>query len=188
MSSAITTAITDKLVDHVEEYVKKELASHDASHDWWHVYRVAQNALHLGKLESLSQDSLCIVRLAALLHDVKDWKYGGTQQESESVITVGTNAEADVHLDGNMWPPKRRCPSNTFASCLVCAYADCIPSQDLLRSQNVHQSVIDQVLAIIRTVGFKEELASGPRPELSIEAAVVQDADRYGAALHLVFQ
>jgi HD superfamily phosphodiesterase len=110
MSSVITTAITDKLVDHVAEYVKKELASHDASHDWWHVYRVAQNALHLGKLESLSQDSLCIVRLAALLHDVKDWKYGGTQQESESVITVGTNAEADIRLDGNMWPPKRRFP------------------------------------------------------------------------------
>jgi HD superfamily phosphodiesterase len=32
-------------------------------------------ALQLGLLEGLDPNSLCTVELAALLHDIRDWKY-----------------------------------------------------------------------------------------------------------------
>ena len=43
-----------------------------SGHDWWHVYRVWKNAIHIGKQESVD---IFVVELAALLHDVADWKF-----------------------------------------------------------------------------------------------------------------
>jgi len=53
----------------------RELLAGDASgHDWWHVERVRRLALRLARQEGA--DAL-VAELAALLHDVADWKTSG---------------------------------------------------------------------------------------------------------------
>ena len=54
------------------EFVKKKLSNDTSGHDWWHIYRVWQNAKHIGQKEKAD---LFIVELGALLHDIADWKF-----------------------------------------------------------------------------------------------------------------
>ncbi|TMW57388.1 hypothetical protein Poli38472_003313 [Pythium oligandrum] len=63
------------LVQQTAEFVKEQLQSNDASHDWRHIERVWTLARALAKEENVSDESLEIVDLAALLHDIDDWKY-----------------------------------------------------------------------------------------------------------------
>lgn len=62
--------IIQKTADHVRE----KMAGESSGHDWWHVYRVWRIAVRLGKKEKAD---LFIVELAALLHDIADWKFHG---------------------------------------------------------------------------------------------------------------
>lgn len=51
----------------------KELTSNDCTgHDWWHIYRVWKMACYIAKKENAN---IFIVELAALLHDIDDWKF-----------------------------------------------------------------------------------------------------------------
>ena len=65
------------IVADAEAFVRLELAGIDGSHDWWHINRVRTLALSLASEERLPAASLEVVELAALLHDVRDWKYSG---------------------------------------------------------------------------------------------------------------
>jgi len=64
-----------QLVENTEQYVRTELQNRDASHDFDHINRVRKLALQLGKLEGLDANTLAVVEVAALLHDIRDWKY-----------------------------------------------------------------------------------------------------------------
>ena len=72
-----TAADASNIITAAEAFVREELAGMDGSHDWWHIHRVRQNALSLASEENLPAASLEVVELAALLHDVRDWKYSG---------------------------------------------------------------------------------------------------------------
>ena len=43
-----------------------------SGHDWWHIYRVWQTSLYITAREKVDRD---VVQLAALLHDIGDWKF-----------------------------------------------------------------------------------------------------------------
>ena len=60
------------IIERIAEKVKKDLKNEGSGHDWWHVYRVWEMAKHILKEES---GDTFIVELAALLHDVGDWKF-----------------------------------------------------------------------------------------------------------------
>lgn len=60
------------IIRETEEYVRKTLSGEGSGHDWWHVYRVWKNAVFIGKKE---QADLFVIQLAALLHDIADWKF-----------------------------------------------------------------------------------------------------------------
>ncbi|KAB2047689.1 hypothetical protein ES319_A13G064800v1 [Gossypium barbadense] len=64
-------------VKRAEQLVETSMKGNDASHDASHVWRVRDLALSLAREEGLSSnpDSMEIVELAALLHDVGDYKY-----------------------------------------------------------------------------------------------------------------
>jgi uncharacterized protein len=49
-----------------------KLENEASGHDWWHVYRVWKNAIQIGRSEKVD---LFVVQLAALLHDIADWKF-----------------------------------------------------------------------------------------------------------------
>ena len=61
-----------KVVDKTAKYVESKLSGEGSGHDWWHVYRVWKNAIHIGKQEKAD---MFVVELAALLHDIADWKF-----------------------------------------------------------------------------------------------------------------
>ena len=67
------------LIADTEAYVKSEMASNDSSHDWNHIERVRRLAYYIAKEEGLDGENQLIVELSALLHDIKDWKYSGSE-------------------------------------------------------------------------------------------------------------
>lgn len=62
----------EEIIKRTADYVKSRLDGEGSGHDWWHIYRVWKNALHIGKKECAD---LFVVQLAALLHDIADWKF-----------------------------------------------------------------------------------------------------------------
>ena len=86
-----------ELIEHTADYVKTALAGEGSGHDWWHTYRVWKTARRIGRSE---RADLLIVELAALLHDIADWKgHGGDS-------TVGPEAArswlASLDVDGSV--------------------------------------------------------------------------------------
>ena len=67
------------LIESAKETVKELMKSNDPSHDWYHVERVWKNAVHIAEQEKILNKDLIIdmeiVELAALFHDVVDFKY-----------------------------------------------------------------------------------------------------------------
>ncbi len=70
----------EQIVQKTVDFVKEKLSQESSGHDWWHVYRVWQNAIKIGAGEDVD---MFVVQLAALLHDIADWKLHGGD------ITVG---------------------------------------------------------------------------------------------------
>jgi uncharacterized protein len=67
------------LVDKTEKMVREQMAGMEGSHDFEHIDRVRRMALFLAEKEG---GDLFIVEMAALLHDLEDWKYSGDATEN----------------------------------------------------------------------------------------------------------
>lgn len=65
--------MNSKVIQATSVFVQREMKDKDGSHDFHHVKRVVKNALKIAKREKAVDLELVI--LAALLHDVRDWKY-----------------------------------------------------------------------------------------------------------------
>jgi uncharacterized protein len=65
-----TTEIINRTADHVQAVLSGE----GSGHDWWHIERVWRIARRIGQAEGVD---LPVVELAALLHDIADWKAHG---------------------------------------------------------------------------------------------------------------
>lgn len=63
-------------IARTEEHIRNSTAPDQSSHDWWHIWRVRNLALRLAREEGIVE-GLGVVELAALLHDIADWKYAG---------------------------------------------------------------------------------------------------------------
>ncbi|KAK6158297.1 hypothetical protein DH2020_005611 [Rehmannia glutinosa] len=76
-----------EIIVKAEELVKSAMKGNDASHDAAHAFRVRDLALSLAHEEGLSAspDSILIVELAALLHDIGDYKYMRDPSEGKIV-------------------------------------------------------------------------------------------------------
>lgn len=67
-----------EILTKTEIHVRQKLEGEGSGHDWWHIHRVRNTALKLGKEE---RANLFIVELAALLHDIADHKFHGGDEE-----------------------------------------------------------------------------------------------------------
>jgi len=140
----------------VEDWVKRELAAMDGSHDWWHIHRVRNNALAIARCERPADEDPAfdlVVELAALVHDVRDWKYSGDPE-------AGTEAIARDVAD------------------MIRAITDHHPNV-LRRVLNVVQGVgfKDE----LPSSGETRDEATRSKRDLPLELKVVQDADRLDA-------
>jgi uncharacterized protein len=67
------------IIQKTSEYIKQEFSEDSSGHDWWHIYRVWKNALAICDQEKADK---FIVELAALLHDLDDWKFNESDDET----------------------------------------------------------------------------------------------------------
>ncbi len=68
-----------KLVKMTANFVRKKLEGDGSGHDWWHIDRVWRLAKRLQVNEG---GDLLNIELAALLHDIADWKFHGEDVEA----------------------------------------------------------------------------------------------------------
>lgn len=70
-----------KVLKDTESYIQKYFENEGSGHDWWHIYRVRNLALKIAETEGGDKN---IIEMAALLHDLDDWKLNGDAKDSKS--------------------------------------------------------------------------------------------------------
>lgn len=144
------TMASKTLLEKATVFARREMEAlkADSSHDWWHVARVTQTAKSLSNAlnESGTPCDGEIVELAALLHDVREYKYTGDEGACEVAVRE--------FLGEHSYPAART----------------------------------ETIVEIIKTMGFKNSLPSGPdgkAPSGGIrdtpEFGCVSDADKLDA-------
>ncbi|MBI5943916.1 MAG: HD domain-containing protein [Chloroflexi bacterium] len=71
--------IQNDIIQKTADYIKQEFSGDSSGHDWWHICRVWKNALAICEQEKADR---FIVELAALLHDLDDWKFNESADET----------------------------------------------------------------------------------------------------------
>lgn len=71
------------IIRKTKEYVRQTLEKEGSGHDWWHVYRVHKMAVNIAKKETAD---IFVVELAALLHDIADWKFNNGDLKAGSRV------------------------------------------------------------------------------------------------------
>ena len=75
--------MSEAIIEKVRQFAESHFADDGSGHDWWHVHRVWNTAKHLADAEGADRT---IVEIAALLHDVADWKLN--EDESQGLNTI----------------------------------------------------------------------------------------------------
>lgn len=91
----------EEVLERTEAFIRQQLAGESSGHDWWHIARVRAAAMSIGRTENAD---LYIVELAALLHDVADWKFHGGDEEAGPraaaawLQSLGADADTIEHV------------------------------------------------------------------------------------------
>lgn len=75
----------EEIILAAKEYVKTVMGKNDPSHDYAHVERVYQTACHIVNKGRDEVGCFEVVKLAALFHDLADFKYVSENQRLEDV-------------------------------------------------------------------------------------------------------
>ena len=93
---------TKEILKKTIEFVKTELDGEGSGHDWFHAYRVWKNALLIAETEDAD---LFVIQLAALLHDIDDWKFhpkhddlAGPNRATKWLKSLNVNSEIINHV------------------------------------------------------------------------------------------
>ena len=70
-----------EFIKRTEAYIAFEFKTEGSGHDWYHIDRVRKMALKIGREEKCD---LFITEMAALLHDLDDWKLQGSESPVHS--------------------------------------------------------------------------------------------------------
>ena len=123
-----------EIIQKTELFILSEFSLEGSGHDWFHIDRVRKMALKIGLLEGCD---LFLIEMAALLHDLDDWKLTGSDSHYPS--------------GAGRW----------------------------LNQMGLDEEASSHILRIIEDVSYMG--AGTETPARSVEAAVVQDADRLDA-------
>lgn len=121
-----------EILDRTENYIKQHFEDEGSGHDWWHINRVRNMAINIAKKEG---GKVFIVEMAALLHDLDDWKLAKNNKTSKT--------------------------------------------KEWLKNINLDKKEANKIIETISQVSFKG--AGVETKATSIEAQIVQDADRLDA-------
>jgi uncharacterized protein len=90
-----------RVLEQTAQHVRALLADDASGHDWWHIDRVRNLALHIAHKEGADP---YLVELAALLHDIADWKFHqgddriGPQRASRWLADLGVERATIDHV------------------------------------------------------------------------------------------
>ncbi len=90
-----------EIIEQTAGYIREKMSGEGSGHDWWHVYRVWRNAIHIAVNE---EADMFVVELAALLHDIADWKFNdgdideGPRQAQEWLQGLGVDYGVISHV------------------------------------------------------------------------------------------
>lgn len=71
-----------RAIAETEKYIQNYFEGEGSGHDWWHIHRVRNLALKISEKEA---SDTFVVEMAALLHDIDDWKLNdGKSLKAES--------------------------------------------------------------------------------------------------------
>ncbi len=87
------------LLTETELFVRSIMNGDSSGHDWWHIHRVRTLAMVIARTEGAD---LFLVELAALLHDIDDWKLNGNKDERNKVSDWLTKCGAGQQLTGKI--------------------------------------------------------------------------------------
>jgi uncharacterized protein len=85
-----------QIISKTASYVRKRLENDPTGHDWWHTLRVWNTARYIAKKEHAD---MFIVELAALLHDVADWKFHGGDETAGARVSRRLLQKLNVKKD-----------------------------------------------------------------------------------------
>lgn len=145
----------EDLLHRTAGYVRSALARDASGHDWWHIHRVHQNALALWRVEGGDRFT---IELAALLHDLDDWK-----------LTGETPAPGSLTAEEQAIPPLGDAPGEPYP----------VRAEAWMRHLGVETAIREHVCEIIAGLSFKG--AQVATPMRTLEGQIVQDADRLDA-------
>lgn len=86
----------EDLTGKIEEFVQSQCSDIATGHDWYHIDRVRKNALYLHSKEGGDR---MVIELAALLHDVSDYKFNGGDEDKggevsfQAIVECGGSGE-----------------------------------------------------------------------------------------------
>ncbi len=72
-----------QILERTKNYVKESLKHAEPGHDWFHIERVCKLAKIIGRNE---RADMFIVEMAALLHDITDYKFSDADEEMKNII------------------------------------------------------------------------------------------------------
>lgn len=137
------------------------MTGNDASHDSEHAKRVVRLSLYLAEKENITdEDTLEVIHLSAILHDIGDWKYKNKEKVS-----------LDEFFDSHQYPPDKK--DRIMHVIKNIGYKD-----ELRRIDE------DKALDIPRVYQFQDSRVEFKHIDPSLhtpELCIVQDADRIDA-------
>ncbi len=88
----------DAVVRATENFVRERLGGDASGHDWFHTDRVRRLALRLAREEEATGAALDVrvIELAALLHDLEDWKFAGGDETAAPRAAAAWLSECGV--------------------------------------------------------------------------------------------
>jgi uncharacterized protein len=95
-----TATFREEVLARTEAMVKDKLDREATGHDWWHAARVRATAVRIAKQEDAD---VFVVDLAALLHDVEDYKFTGDDASGPLFATrwlssIGVDSATTDHV------------------------------------------------------------------------------------------
>lgn len=138
----------ETLIHKMIDYVKNRQAENTFNHDWWHTWRVWRMAKQLAKAEKA--DTL-VVELAALLHDVAEWKYPDWNKR------IGSQVARD-------WLTLQKVPSNVVDQ--ICEIIDSLSqkgSELSIKMKTIEGQIVQDAerLDAIGAIGIARAFAYG---------------------------
>ena len=139
-----------------------QVANYDASHDSFHAKRVEKLTKSLLEIDgNFGAEERMVARLAALLHDVQDYKYAGVRKRARESMDQGNGA----------------CTSSGLKETME-AEEDVVAG--FLASENFPH--IEDVTFVIQKMGFKESLPDGGDDGTSAAATAAANGEATSTA------